>query len=173
MYISGVCTKMLSSHPRVLFSIYFLIVSQLHDNPTKNSTKASAGEKLTHNCLKNSSNRMLFRREKKVVFTPIIHQSWLVKDWSGMKLDGSQMNFVTDFPEEATKVIIEKSCGMRFLWIRKWNFGWIWAKWPTFLPSWLQNLLTYETIIYLKCNDTICGTFGCIKMYEIIKKKTL
>ena len=61
--------------PPMLFSIFFLIVSQLHDNPTKNRTEPSAGEKLTHNCLKNSSNRMLFRREKKVVFTPIIHQS--------------------------------------------------------------------------------------------------
>ena len=33
------------------------------------------------------------------------------------------------------KVIIEKSRGGRFLWNRNWNLGWIWAKWPTFLPS--------------------------------------
>jgi hypothetical protein len=30
------------------------------------------------------------------------------------------------------------------------DLGWIWAEWPTFLPSYLQNLLTYEIIIYLK-----------------------
>jgi hypothetical protein len=34
------------------------------------------------------------------------------------------------------------------------------ANFPAFM---LQNLLTYETIIYLKWNDTICGTFRCIK----------
>ena len=34
------------------------------------------------------------------------------------------------------------------------------AEWPTFL---LQNLLTYETMIYLKWKDIICGTFWCIK----------
>ena len=32
-----------------------------------------------------------------------------------------------------TKVIIEKSCGGRFLWNRNWDLGWILAKWPTFL----------------------------------------
>ena len=26
-------------------------------------------------------------------------------------------------------VIIEKSCGGRFLWKRNWDFGWIWAGW--------------------------------------------
>ena len=33
------------------------------------------------------------------------------------------------------------------------------AKWPTFLPSQLQNLLTYETVICLKLNVIICGLF--------------
>ena len=58
-----------------------------------------------------------------------------------------------------SKVIIEKSRGGRFLWNRNRDLGWIWAKWPTFLPSKLQNLLTYETTVYLKNVSDICGTF--------------
>ena len=30
--------------------------------------------------------------------------------------------------------------------------------------SWLQNLFTYETIMYFKWNDIFCGTFWC--MYQ-------
>ena len=37
------------------------------------------------------------------------------------------------------------------------------AEWMTFLPSKLQDILTYETIIYLKWNDIFFGTFWCIK----------
>ena len=68
-----------------------------------------------------------------------------------------------DCASGAAKVIIEKSCSGIFLWNRNCDLGWIWAKWPTFLPSWLQNLLTYETIIYLKKVPIIFGTFWGIK----------
>ena len=54
-------------------------------------------------------------------------------------------------------------CSGRFLWNRNWDLDWIWAEWPTFLPSQLQNLLTYETTIYLKIVSDNCGTFWCIK----------
>ena len=45
----------------------------------------------------------------------------------------------------AGKVIIEKSRGGRFLWNRNWDLGWM-ANFPAFI--YLQNLFTYETIIY-------------------------
>ena len=31
-----------------------------------------------------------------------------------------------------------------------------------------SNILTYETVIYLKWNDTICSTFCCIKKHRLI-----
>ena len=37
----------------------------------------------------------------------------------------------------------------------------------------LQNLLTYEIIIYLKNGSIICGTFWCIKYIWNLKKKYL
>jgi hypothetical protein len=40
-------------------------------------TEASAGEKLTHNCLKNSSNRMLFQRKRKL----FLRQLYINHDW--------------------------------------------------------------------------------------------
>ena len=33
------------------------------------------------------------------------------------------------------------------------------AEWPTFLPSKLQNLLTYEIVIYFELSVKICNTF--------------
>ena len=67
-------------------------------------------------------------------------------------------------PLSLNKVIIKKSRDGRFLWIRNWDLGWIclgrMANFPAFIAS---KSLTYETIIYLKWNDIICGTFSCIK----------
>ena len=39
------------------------------------------------------------------------------------------------YPQSHSKVITEKSRGGRFLWNRNLDLGWIWAEWPTFLPS--------------------------------------
>ena len=45
------------------------------------------------------------------------------------------------------------------------KLGALWEE--IYLNFWLQNILNYETIIYLKWNDMICGTFWCIKkMYD-------
>ena len=38
-------------------------------------------------------------------------------------------------------VIIEKSCGGRFLWKRNWDFGWIWAGWHYWFGPIMSNFL--------------------------------
>ena len=60
---------------------------------------------------------------------------WWFRSFTNCKKWKSPSWKLRTYRKVASKVIIEKSCDGRFLWNRNWDLGWIWAKWPIFLPS--------------------------------------